>query len=264
MAESEETKSVAAVERAFSLLEAFREGDASLSLAQLAERTGLYKSTILRLLLTLERLGYIGRTPSGDYHVGPAPLRLGRLYQRAVRPEAVIIPALQGLVDETGESASFHVRLKDRRLCLYRVDSPKIIRDHYMAGDELPIDRGAGGMILTAFTEPFDPAHADARRRLAVVSRGSLNADMAGVAAPVFDVDGKIAGALTLSGPATRFGDDAAATFSVLLIDAARRVTLALGGDARAFDRVPGQPGGPDAARPFIMRNNDQNKESIA
>jgi DNA-binding IclR family transcriptional regulator len=263
MADSEDTKSVAAVERAFSLLEAFRDGDASLSLAQLAERTGLYKSTILRLLLTLERLGYIGRTPAGDYHVGPAPLRLGRLYQRAVRPEAVIIPALQALVDQTGESASFHVRLNDKRLCLYRVDSPQIIRDHYMAGDELPIDRGAGGKILTAFAEPFDPAYEEARQRLVVVSRGSLNTDMAGVASPVFDVDGRISGALTLSGPAMRFGQEAAERFSALLIDAARRVTVALGGDARAFDKASAKPGRPDSLRPGITQDNDTKKESI-
>ncbi|MDB5795456.1 MAG: IclR family transcriptional regulator [Noviherbaspirillum sp.] len=238
MSDSEETKSVAAVERAFSVLEAFRDGDALLSLAQLAERTGLYKSTILRLLLTLERLGYIGRTAAGDYHIGPAPLRLGRLYQSTVRPEGVITPALQNLVNKTGESASFHVRLNDRRLCLYRIDSPQIVRDHYMPGDELPLDRGAGGVILTAFSEPFDPAYAKERENLAVISRGSLNADMAGVAAPVFDAEGKIVGALTLSGPATRFGDEAAERFRTLLIDTARQVTTALGGDTRPFDRV--------------------------
>ena len=44
---------VAAVERALSVLGAFRDGDASLSLHELAARTGLYKSTILRLLVSL-------------------------------------------------------------------------------------------------------------------------------------------------------------------------------------------------------------------
>ena len=45
---------VAAVDRALSVLSAFQDGDAALSLAELAERTRLYKSTVLRLLASLE------------------------------------------------------------------------------------------------------------------------------------------------------------------------------------------------------------------
>ncbi len=44
---------VAAVERAFAILHAFKAGDMSLSLHDLAKRTGMYKSTILRLMATL-------------------------------------------------------------------------------------------------------------------------------------------------------------------------------------------------------------------
>jgi DNA-binding IclR family transcriptional regulator len=235
--DKDDVKSVAAVERAFAALEAFRDGDARLSLMQLEQRTGMQKSTILRLLQTLERLGYVGRAATGDYHIGPAPLRLGRLYQRAVRPEDVIMPALQKLVAETGESASYHVRFNDKRLCLYRVDSPQLIRDHYMPGDALPLDRGAGGIILTAFSDT-DARHAGVRERLLSVTHGSMSADMAGVAAPVFDVESRVIGALTLSGPGSRFGDAAVARFGALLLASARQVTAALGGDTRAFDRL--------------------------
>jgi DNA-binding IclR family transcriptional regulator len=243
MSVNDDVKTVAAVERAFSILEAFRDGDAVLSLGQLAERTGMYKSTILRLLQTLERLGYIGRNAAGDYHLGPAPLRLGRLYQRAVRQEDIIMPTLLKLVAETKESASYHVRFNNKRLCLYRVDSPQLIRDHYMPGDELPLDRGAGGEVLSAFGNT-DPAYAHIRERLFAVSRGSLSADMAGVAVPVFDVDAKVVGALTLSGPAARFDDAAVTRFTELLLASARQATTALGGDIRPFVQLRAQATG--------------------
>ena len=57
---------VAAVDRALSLLCAFKEGDLSLSLAELAERTRLYKSTVLRLLASLEHGGWVQRLDDGE------------------------------------------------------------------------------------------------------------------------------------------------------------------------------------------------------
>jgi len=241
-----EIRTVAAVERAFALLEAFKDGIGTLTLAQLAERTGLYKSTVLRIAQTLERLGYLGRTRDGAYHIGPAPLRLGRLYQAAVRPEDIIVPVLRELVDETHESAGFHVRFNESRLCLYRVDSPDPVRDHFRPGDLLPISRGAGGLVLSAFGEPPAPALDEVRERMLGVSRGAIALEMGGVAAPVFNSDGELEGAITLSGLASRYDDAAVERFGKLLLDAARRITMALGGDPHRFDHAinAGRPRG--------------------
>ena len=57
----------AAVDRALSVLSAFRTGDRSLTLAELAERTQLYKSTVLRLLASLEHGRLVQRTADGHY-----------------------------------------------------------------------------------------------------------------------------------------------------------------------------------------------------
>jgi DNA-binding IclR family transcriptional regulator len=88
---------VAAVERALAILAAYREGDAALGLADLAQRTGLYKSTILRLIASLERFRFIARLDDGRYQLGPALLHLGSLYQRSLRLEQHVLPALRRL-----------------------------------------------------------------------------------------------------------------------------------------------------------------------
>jgi hypothetical protein len=80
---SEAQSGVAAVDRALLILSAFREDDAALSLALLARRTGLYKSTILRLLQSLLRAGYVVRLPDGNYVIGPEPAKLARMSQPA-------------------------------------------------------------------------------------------------------------------------------------------------------------------------------------
>ena len=148
----------AAVDRALTLLSVFGAGDTSLSLAELAERTGLYKSTVLRLLASLEHAGFMQRQDDGRYRLGAELARLGGLYTASFSLGAVVVPVLRALVEQTGESAAFHVceRRGDEwlRLCLYRVDSPQLVRDHVRAGDVLPADRGAGGRVLQAFSEP--------------------------------------------------------------------------------------------------------------
>ncbi len=62
-------KGVSAAERALAVLTAFRRGDSALSLAELAERTGLVKSTILRLALSLQQYRLLARLPDGSYRL---------------------------------------------------------------------------------------------------------------------------------------------------------------------------------------------------
>jgi DNA-binding IclR family transcriptional regulator len=78
-----EHSGVAAVDRALLILSVFQEGDAPLTLAVLARRTGLYKSTILRLLQSLIRAGFVLRLSDGCYVIGPAAARLAKLQHAA-------------------------------------------------------------------------------------------------------------------------------------------------------------------------------------
>jgi DNA-binding IclR family transcriptional regulator len=53
----------------------------------------------------------------------------------------------------TGETAAFYVREGDQRIVLYRVHSDRPIRHHLEEGAAMPLGRGAGGRVLTAFTD---------------------------------------------------------------------------------------------------------------
>src|ERR1700679_4033769 len=97
-----ESAAPSSVERALAVLEAFRNDDEALSLAELARRTGLYKSTILRLIESLTRRSVILRLDSGQYQLGPALIRLGELAKRSTKLADQVIPAHTRLVDGTG------------------------------------------------------------------------------------------------------------------------------------------------------------------
>lgn len=203
----------AAVDRALTVLAAFRAGDTSLTLATLAERTLLYKSTVLRLLASLEHGRIVQRLEDGRYTLGPEIARLHAVYASSFSLDRVVLPALRELVAATGESAAYHVRQGESRLCLYRVDSPHPVRDHIRAGDVLPADRGSGARVLIAFgaaparagTESEQTLYARIRHQGYHAAIGDRLAEVAGISAPVYKADGSLGGALTLTMPTSRY-----------------------------------------------------------
>ena len=222
---SAESGGVTAVDRALSLLAAFREGDRSLSLPDLVERTGLVKSTVLRGLASLAHFALVQRLPDGRYGLGPEVARLQSIYTRSFSLEQVVLPVLEDLVARTRESAVYHVRQGDLRLVLYRVDSPEPIRDHVRPGDVMPLDRGAGGRVLMAFAGAEGSLYDRIRREGSVAVVGDRSPDLAGMAAPVFDAAGELAGAVTLTMPTSRFDNAHLAAVK----DAARAISTRLG-----------------------------------
>lgn len=229
------------MDRALSLMRVFGEGDDVLTLAEMAERTGMYKSTILRLCESLERHGYLQRLNGAGYRLGPAPTRLASLYQRAFRVADVVVPMLHELVRQSGESASFYVREHAVRVCLHRVDSPRPIHEHVREGDHLPLERGAAGRVLLAFSGKPGDVYARIRRRYVAATLGERDRETAAVAAPVFRTGQELAGALSVSGPVYRFRARTAARIAALVLEAAAELTASLGGDRRPFDERIGR-----------------------
>lgn len=223
----------ASVDRALQVLLAFREDDRSLTLAELARRTGLYKSTLLRLLASLERQRFVLRLPDSRYGLGPTLFRLGSLYERSLDLRAVVEPVLLQLAAETGESSSLYVREREHRLCLMRVNGRHNVRDHISVGALLPTARGAAGRVLTRYEA--GPGE-DRGAALLAATMGERDPELAAVAAPIFDGHGQLIGAICVSGTATRFRDPALMSRTrAAVLARAREVTAILGGSAEWF-----------------------------
>lgn len=226
---------VAAVERAISIINAFQPGDVALSLHELAERTGLYKSTILRLIATLIGAHCMQRLDDGRYQLGSTLLHWGGLYQSSLRLEDHVVPTLRSLVQKTGEGASFFIRENDVRVCLFRVDSPHTVRDHVRVGDIVPLEKGAAGRVLLAFQSMDRAAIRAMADNLVIVTVGERETEIAAVAIPVFGYSNTLAGALALSGPVARFNAEVIETATRTLYEAAEQLTRKLGGDPTLY-----------------------------
>lgn len=219
---------VAAVDRAVSILRAMSAESAPISLADLSRATGLYKSTVLRLIASLERASLVSRRPDGHYVLGTFAYQLGRAYEATHHLVEILRPILADLVAQGTESASFHVYdTSTMRLCILRIDSHHSTLDSIRAGDQLPLDKGAAGKLLLAFHGSGLIPTAD---NVVALSLGERDPHCAAVAVAVFDSSNQIVGAISLSGPRERFTPESIQSMTNLCCKAARQATQVLGG----------------------------------
>ena len=219
------------LDRAFAILFAFRPEDEPLTLAELARRTGLYKSTLLRLAAALIHHRFLYRLEDGRYRLGPAPLNLGSIYQSSLNLGDSLLPLMRELNRDIGEAISFHVREGDHRVCLLRINSRFAIRPEVRPGAVQSLEKGAGGRVLLAFSgEPGSP-YDGIRQSYVYLSIGERDPETAGISAPVFGPGQSLLGALGIVGPVTRLGHAELEGLRPRLLSAAARATELLGGN---------------------------------
>src|SRR4051794_6774823 len=90
---------VAAVQRAFAVLDTLADGDAELGTNEIARRTGINASTVSRLLATLVEGGLVEHvSDSGRYRLGVRLLQLGNIVLGRLDLRQVARPHLEALV----------------------------------------------------------------------------------------------------------------------------------------------------------------------
>ncbi|SMG51720.1 IclR family transcriptional regulator [Paenibacillus aquistagni] len=233
---------VRAVERALDILMCFAQ-DQDLTLTEIAGRIGLNKSTVHRLIATLEERGFILR--NGD------KLRLGyRVWELAANltqmddPAQLLLPEMERLRDQLGETVSLYVQDGDARIRIQAVQSNQAIRRVAPVGARLPLYVGASSKILLAFVPVEErerilnmmdwPANLDqptylkqldeVRAEGFALSMEEREPGAAAVAVPVFGRDQQLAAALSISGPVSRLTQDMMIEYAPFLKEAAARM----------------------------------------
>lgn len=233
-ATNENANGVIAVTRALSLMEAFTIGESALTLAELSRRADMHKTTALRLARTLALSNYMVQTDDGLWRLGPAAGWLGARYQAGFDVNNVVEPALHELVKATGESASFYVREGDIRSCVARVEGPQSVRHNVRIGERLPLNRGAPGRVILAFSGAPGEPYESIRERGFHISMGERESEVSSVAAPVFALNWRLLGSMCISGPTARLTKAKLEKHAKSVIRAANQLSYALAGGKSA------------------------------
>ena len=225
----ETTGGVESVERALRVLDSFMPGDAGLTLKEVADRSGVNKATILRLSISLEKFGHITRDSEGQFHLGSSLWRLGSVFRQNLRMGPIIRPVLTNLVNMTGESASFYVQRGNSGVCLYRVNSHRLARDHVEEGEIIPLYVGSSGQVLDAFSICQGKQVTAIQKAGYYLSLGERDPDVAGLSVPVLGLDGELMGAVSLSGLRVRFTESAVEGYRDAVLEAAQQIRAEFG-----------------------------------
>ncbi len=220
-----------------------------LSLNELTLRLKLAKSSVFRILHTLEVSEYVERDTAGRYSV-PADLQAWAPGQvRAALVEAAL-PALKQLSREFGETVSLAMRFDNRVEVIATVESPRLIRMGNTVGRILPPHASSLGKAIAAcqpedvrdrlvrsygihrFTEHTVTDDVELKREFEVVrSRGYSTDDEESVleglcfGVPILDAHGDAIAALSVSSPKMRMRD---AQLQKRLVTALRRAAEAV------------------------------------
>ena len=223
---------VIAVKRALQILEVFEIGDQHLSLAEISRRSGLHNTTVLRLARTLALSGYMVQKEEGTWRLGAAAGWLGARYQAGFDINDVVEPTLRQLSFDTKESASFYVREGDVRSCISRIEGPQSVRHHVRIGMRLPLNLGAPGKVILAFSGIGGEEYEAIRRKGYHMSMGEREPEVSSVAAPVFGLNWRLLGSMCISGPTARLSKSKLQIHAKTVMNAANQLSYALAGSA--------------------------------
>ena len=205
------------------VLQAFDVDHASMTLSEVAERTGLDRAAARRFLLTLVELRF-ARLDGKRFSLTPRVLDLGFAYLSSLGLPARLTPLLERVSDELGESSSAAVLDVPDIVYVARVQTARIISVHLGVGARLPAATTSMGRVLLAALPPAErDAHLDrcalsAHTRFTVTDRAELvrrleevrargfavvdqelEEGLRSVAVPVHDAAGRVVAAINVS-----------------------------------------------------------------
>lgn len=233
---------VRAVERAMDVLLCFTE-KRELGLSEISTRVGLHKSTVHRLLASLENKGFVVRDPDTDkYHLGIRIWELAASIDQTDNPALLFLPEMEKLRDAIGETVTLYIRDGVERIRIQAVQSQQAIRRVAEVGARLPLYVGASSKVLLAFADdevresvlqdPRWPASVDRsiyleqieeiRRIGYATSIEEREPGAAAVAAPIISRSGELAAALSVSGPSNRLTLEQMKEIAPLVMESAR------------------------------------------
>jgi len=198
----------------------------------MASFLGYHKSSVQRILSTLENEGFLARVAprKSTFRLGPEILFLGNVAEANLDLRSIARPAMVELVERARETC--YLCVADQGQCLYveKVECSQPVRICHTVGHRNPMHcTGVGKILLSSMTDAEITrlietqrleAHtchtitapdrlmrevASIRQRGTAVDNEELNLGVKCVAAPIRDRSGVVVAAISLSGPAHRF-----------------------------------------------------------
>ncbi len=247
------SNTVRAVERALDILMCFSRETPELTMSQIAAKVDIHKSTVHRLLATMEEKHFVERDPStGAYSLGITMLHMAYLTLEQNDLRRICHPFLLKLKDQFRETVNLSILDQDAMVYLDVLESPQRVKLAAATGQRLPAYCTASGKAFLAYSpdevvenilkkgmpqqtqntivtpEDFLSTMGRIRERGFAFSRQEFEEEINAVAVPILDQDQAPIAAIAIAGPSFRLSEEIMSEIGPSLIKTAADISREL------------------------------------
>jgi DNA-binding IclR family transcriptional regulator len=246
---------VQVIDRVFHILDLLAEVKGEMGATELAGQLNLHKSTVHRLLVTLERHRFVEKNrENAKYKLGWRLFELGTLAVSRLDLYSLARPYLETLVKKTCETAHLGIMSSGELISIVSVEADRTLRLPTTVGRRSPLFCTSQGKAILAFSpEPvateiirsiqfkaYTPNTITKASRLREeldrvrkcgysIDNEELEQDLRCIGAPVLNHAGEVIAALSIAGPIYRVGGGHLPSLIEAVVSAARQLSAALG-----------------------------------
>ncbi|WP_426227332.1 IclR family transcriptional regulator [Pseudarthrobacter sp. DSP2-3-2b1] len=257
-----DTKGASVIVNAIAVLRSFTADEPLLGVTEIANRVGMHKSTVSRILATFEQEGLVERDPdTRRFRLGLGLIAVAGPLLAELEERRVAYPVLRELTERTGETSALMMWEGNESICVEQIASRHQIKHTAPLGARYNDALSSSVQVFLA-TEPEERVRSlllsgaiaypgldessleDYLRRLKedssrgwAINYGESSLDEVGVAAPVYDHRGDVVAAVLIPAPRFRVSQERLQSLGESCAAAADKVTARLGGHAPATRR---------------------------
>lgn len=249
--------------RAGEILATFDAAHPERSIADVAAVTGMPTSTVHRIMSTLATIGFLDRPERGRYRLGLRVHELGQTAVFGIELRERAVPFLEELRSQVGQTIQLSILSGADVVYIHRLEEPRIVGRFIRSGQRVPAHASSSGKVLLAFGGDAQLLAAVRRAGMTrraprtIVTMRALRTEidrvrargyaesveetwpnMASIAVPVLNVDGRAVAAISVAGSIERFDGAARTAAARRALPLSRRLAAELTSTQRHSERV--------------------------
>ncbi|WP_340373465.1 IclR family transcriptional regulator [Peribacillus sp. FSL E2-0218] len=224
-----------------------------LTFNEMMEHSNLPKTSLHRMVGSLEEMGFLTRDDDGLYSLGLIFLQFGQLVGERLDIRAIAYPIMKQLRDDVEEAVNLIVRDKDEAMYIEKVDTLQPVRLYTSIGRRSPLYAGDSRIILAYLPEEERETYIDgtdlhpiaigtitdentlrhaleeARANGYTITSSELENYTKSVSAPILNGKNQIIAAISVAGIEARFQEDRLPELIEKVTKAAKEISMKLG-----------------------------------
>ncbi|MDQ0215391.1 DNA-binding IclR family transcriptional regulator [Oikeobacillus pervagus] len=241
------------VVRSMAILNLFMD-HAELSFQEIIDLSGIPKTSVYRMLMSLEEMGFLEKGEDSKYRLGLLLLKFGHLVSSRLDIRQIAYPIMKDLHDDVGEAVNLIIKQNDEAIYIEKIDTNQKVRLYTAIGRRSPLYAGACSRVILSYLPEQEIRHYiesiqleafangtitdkkqlyetifEAQKNGYTISYSELENHTAAVAAPIFDHKGDIAAGISIAGLEANYQKGHVQVLIEKVKEAARQISKRLG-----------------------------------